>query len=418
MAQFNVITYGADNTGASGSKAAIQSAIDAASLAGGGTVYFPPGVYSISGGSLLIPSGVSMIGDGNPRLQVNGGNSLLTLASGATDVVIRGLWLRGDYAGSDGSSSGISISSGAQRVLVEDCRIEEMNFNGIDVNLNNRFVTIRGNHIHSCNVGVSVFKGNSEFFVNENNIRSCRAYGVNVDDATSSDSSGSAIPCAYGSVSGNTISYCAGAGVVVQGGFYIRVSNNTIFNCGQSATTSAHGIIISSGQGDYNRSRDCSVSGNTVTGCTASGLCIQGATRINVTGNTFSDNWQWPSGLTGTPEVDIKKNTVNGSSAISLSGNIIANSCTTNGRSDTGIRINDTASSDCMVGPNQILGYTSAKAIVTYADSGFTRFAGREQWETLPAHSSCMRGRMIHNLTNDKLYLATHTAWVIVGSQS
>ncbi len=41
----NVLDYGAHNDGSAGSTEAIESAIQAASAAGGGTVYFPPGDY-------------------------------------------------------------------------------------------------------------------------------------------------------------------------------------------------------------------------------------------------------------------------------------------------------------------------------------------------------------------------------------
>ena len=42
---FNVLNYGADPSGVRDSTAAIQAAVNAASAAGGGTVYFPPGTF-------------------------------------------------------------------------------------------------------------------------------------------------------------------------------------------------------------------------------------------------------------------------------------------------------------------------------------------------------------------------------------
>ena len=44
----NVLDYGADSTGVTDSTTAIQAAIDAVSLAGGGTVYVPAGIYDIT----------------------------------------------------------------------------------------------------------------------------------------------------------------------------------------------------------------------------------------------------------------------------------------------------------------------------------------------------------------------------------
>lgn len=64
-AQFNVLDYGADNTGAADSAAAIQSAINAAAAAVGGSigavVYFPTGTYAI-GTRLTLPNRVGLQG--------------------------------------------------------------------------------------------------------------------------------------------------------------------------------------------------------------------------------------------------------------------------------------------------------------------------------------------------------------------
>jgi hypothetical protein len=46
--RYNVLTYGADNTGNSNSTTAIQAAINACDAGGGGTVYFPKGTYLLS----------------------------------------------------------------------------------------------------------------------------------------------------------------------------------------------------------------------------------------------------------------------------------------------------------------------------------------------------------------------------------
>jgi hypothetical protein len=48
MGVYNVLAYGADNSGVSDSRAAINAAITACNAAGGGTVYMPPGTYSIT----------------------------------------------------------------------------------------------------------------------------------------------------------------------------------------------------------------------------------------------------------------------------------------------------------------------------------------------------------------------------------
>jgi hypothetical protein len=62
---FNVMDYGATGDGSTDDTAAIQATIDAATAAGGGVIYFPPGIYLVSGalqdtgafnGQLLLPN--------------------------------------------------------------------------------------------------------------------------------------------------------------------------------------------------------------------------------------------------------------------------------------------------------------------------------------------------------------------------
>lgn len=63
-----VVAHRADPTGKSDATAAIQSAIDAASKAGGGVVFFPSGTYRIDGVLALRASGVVLRGTGRSSL--------------------------------------------------------------------------------------------------------------------------------------------------------------------------------------------------------------------------------------------------------------------------------------------------------------------------------------------------------------
>lgn len=60
---YSAVSYGADKTGVSDATTAIQNAINAASAAGGGTVYLPAGVYLLSA-ALTMKSQVKLLGDG------------------------------------------------------------------------------------------------------------------------------------------------------------------------------------------------------------------------------------------------------------------------------------------------------------------------------------------------------------------
>ena len=66
---FNVKDYGAKGDEITNDTTAIQNAINAASSAGGGTVYLPPGIYRISS-TLTLPANVNFIGSGRASTMI------------------------------------------------------------------------------------------------------------------------------------------------------------------------------------------------------------------------------------------------------------------------------------------------------------------------------------------------------------
>lgn len=101
---FNVITKGADPTGSSDSRAAIQSTIDDARESGGGIVFFPPGDYLLSidestGRALEMYGNISLMGyhPGITRLKMMGGQGGYwqivghSIANYVNDVRVTGL---------------------------------------------------------------------------------------------------------------------------------------------------------------------------------------------------------------------------------------------------------------------------------------------------------------------------------------
>ncbi|NUM56214.1 MAG: hypothetical protein HUU46_21455 [Candidatus Hydrogenedentes bacterium] len=69
-AKFDVVDFGADNTGGADSTAAIQTAIDAAKNAGGGVVLIPEGLYRCDGALLVDASNIVLRGKGPDRSRV------------------------------------------------------------------------------------------------------------------------------------------------------------------------------------------------------------------------------------------------------------------------------------------------------------------------------------------------------------
>jgi len=93
---YNVVThYSADTTGATSDTTKIQNAINAANAAGGGCVYFPPGIYL--SGKLTLKSNVQMYFAGGSVLYadpaatwVSGSNFFISTLSGASNVEVYG----------------------------------------------------------------------------------------------------------------------------------------------------------------------------------------------------------------------------------------------------------------------------------------------------------------------------------------
>ncbi len=101
---YNVKDYGAYGDGIHDDKKAIQSAIDAAYKAGGGTVYIPDGTYIVSGnekaahGAILLKNNVTVEGDGMGQTVIklmDGWNQKLTgIMRTQTDIVNHDIVLR------------------------------------------------------------------------------------------------------------------------------------------------------------------------------------------------------------------------------------------------------------------------------------------------------------------------------------
>ncbi len=85
--RFNVLAYGADNTGTVDATAAIQAAINAAYAARGGTVFFPNGIYKLSGA--LVTAATAGIGNPNSQLYIPYESSFTT-GAGAITIKLEG----------------------------------------------------------------------------------------------------------------------------------------------------------------------------------------------------------------------------------------------------------------------------------------------------------------------------------------
>jgi hypothetical protein len=95
---FNVKTYGALGNGTGDDTAAITATITAAVAAGGGTVFFPPGVYRVVS-AITLPGSVTLLGSGGmaSKLAIDSGVGAGAITLGVNGVgalsCVNGLWI-------------------------------------------------------------------------------------------------------------------------------------------------------------------------------------------------------------------------------------------------------------------------------------------------------------------------------------
>lgn len=123
---FNVVEFGAVGNGIADDAPAIQAAINAAEAAGGGTVYFPVGVYLV-GASVTTTNSASLVinlrGEGSDLTIIKADAALDPIVSIQTACTISGLTVDGDGVAHNGLAcitNGVAIS----HVILDDvvCR--------------------------------------------------------------------------------------------------------------------------------------------------------------------------------------------------------------------------------------------------------------------------------------------------------
>jgi hypothetical protein len=117
---FDVTHYGASGNGSKDSSGAIQAAIDAAQVAGGGRVYFPPGDYLIGSKPDVIAPGspVEIEGSGRDTTTLTSASGVRVLLVQADHSIVSGLTFDAHTHG-----GGPALVVPASYVTVEHCRI-------------------------------------------------------------------------------------------------------------------------------------------------------------------------------------------------------------------------------------------------------------------------------------------------------
>ncbi|MGF6488335.1 M10 family metallopeptidase C-terminal domain-containing protein [Pseudomonas frederiksbergensis] len=291
---FNVQNFGAKGDGITDDTAAIQSAIDAAAVAGGGQVYMPTGTYIVSGGEepsdgcLMLKSNVYLYGDGMGATTVkvaDGSDTKITgvIRSaygeethdfGVSNLTIDGNrdsttgkidgWFNGYIPGEEGYDSNVTLDS----VEIKDCSGYGFDPHEQTVNMVIKNSISHGNGLDGF---VADFLSNSTF---ENNIAYDNdRHGFNIVTST------------HDFTMTNNVAYDNGGnGIVVQRGSEdIPSPTNITITGGEVYSNGAEGVLIK-------LSSEVTVSGVDIHDNTSAGIRIYGSNHVEIIDNTLNNN--------------------------------------------------------------------------------------------------------------------------------
>lgn len=334
-AAFNVRDYGAVGDGVANDKAAIQAAINAAQLAGGGEIYFPLGTYLIDGagtpldGLVITGSNITLRGSGKASVLKQSNTNQIMVAVDGRAAKVENLTVENLYF--DGPTARHVMTSGTDTKQFVHL-LAMVNVNNVTIN-NNVFYAFQGD---GCEIDQAfVWEGpppyaqarhNSNVFITNNvfdGFDNNNRNGISVID-------GDNIVIVGNSFNNIAKQYMPGS-VDIEPNSYpyyilrnITVSNNTFQNCqGQNGhlgyyipnnswpiSSPPHNFVFSNntftgegtgifGAGDHTIAIGVTVSGNSYSGLSAPVLF--GYKRTNgtfdglvITGNSFD----WSNGST------------------------------------------------------------------------------------------------------------------------
>jgi hypothetical protein len=328
--RFNVRDFGALGDDISNDAASCQAAINACIATGGGTVYFPQGVYRIAR-TAADATGLKVAGHNvtlelDPfatiKLETTGSGTYLLFLGDVTNTVqytnlrviggkldggastdpklIRVGWTKNVEVravemfntGGAGSSSagGVSVagkdtSNRSSEILVADCYIHDIPGSTVSDGIILNFVTgaiVRGNRIVSTGRGVFCSGPNSTVSILGNTLRSLADNGIRCSSVGGGTATSDNL---YHTIIGNTLNTIAVDGIRIDGS-QIVVNSNTV------VSASGRGIKADIAQ-------MCTITDNNVTACSNEGIYLAqaglaengGQHRWNVIGhNTVKNN--------------------------------------------------------------------------------------------------------------------------------
>lgn len=166
---FNVLDYGAVGDGVTDDRAAIQSAIDAAEAAGGGTVYFPAGTYVNNTATLVIDSDkVTIQFEDGAILDLGEGIGGFTITG--DHVSVYSAYLAGNGTDPNNTAEIGIEADGVTDLRIEGCTILDLAQDGMDIH-NSSYVWVRGNRIERMRKSAITFTCGHHAWIEDNYIK-------------------------------------------------------------------------------------------------------------------------------------------------------------------------------------------------------------------------------------------------------
>lgn len=285
---YNVKDYGAVGDGTTNDAAAIQALIDTVNAAGGGTIYFPAGVYNIGATALNVKTKVTLCGAG----PINFGNDAATADQGATVIKYSGA----AYAINLGDTTYNCYSGGLEKLSISGGGTAA---NGVRIEGTSGGASV-GCHLHNVNAvnftGVGFHFGNYAYVcdLHRINARSCTTAGFRLDQSSNryNLSQMDATYCGIGFLFGGG----AGAtseGIIVFGGRAEHCPYGVDIQA-PARTVSLFGVYIEAfttrGIRCQGTTQNVTIIGCPINGASALGshIAVYGGGHVNIQGNTFT----------------------------------------------------------------------------------------------------------------------------------
>lgn len=299
----NVKNYGAKGDGVADDTSAVQNAIN--SIAAGGILFLPKGIYVISAPLEITNSNIMFLGagKGNTIIKQTTSNKIsiyIHNASGISNVTLKDFTI--DANGFGQADTGALTCNDVVDFLIENIEVKNtpISVNGISVSQPNSKGSIRGCHVHHCGKAGIYSATSAEYIVIENNI---------VHDITNAGQSGAFdIPCiqvigGHNTRVINNVCYnSTKAGIyLITGGQYPSMNDmpyDTLIH-GNVCYGHKDGIWLLSGTTGDNVAQETRaiISCNHMYGNTEAGIKVDARNNVIINGNICHDNTSGSSGL-------------------------------------------------------------------------------------------------------------------------